>query len=91
MNNYTDALKNTLVSLSLFDEIGSKHGIAYASINIGYIYTRQKKYKEASAFLTKGLALAKEMKAIEMIRNSYSNMVALDSATGNFKQAFEHH
>jgi len=47
--------------------------------------------KRATDYLNKGLQLSKEIGSKEWIRVSYSDLAILDSLTGNYKAAFEHH
>jgi len=87
--NYTESLRHQLAALKIREEIGDKNGIAMSYGNIGNIYTRQKKYDDASLNLNKSLALSKEIGSLDGIKESYGSLAELDSARGDFKQAFE--
>lgn len=83
METYQSALK-------IKEELGDKSGIATAYINIGGIYTRQKKFREAFVMMNKALTIAKEIESLTTVNECYHALIEVDSALGNFKQAFEH-
>jgi tetratricopeptide (TPR) repeat protein len=77
--------------LKISEEIEDNSGIADAYINIGNVYTKQKKNKEASFYLNKALSLSKDIGSLDYIKNGYEGLAKLDSAQGNFKQALEYY
>jgi adenylate cyclase len=87
---YPDALKLNFAAMKICEEIEDKQGLAFSCNNIGFIYMKQKKNKEAYQYLNNGLSLAKEIGSLYDITTSFSGLAALDSATGNYKQALEH-
>ncbi|MEP7169200.1 MAG: tetratricopeptide repeat protein [Bacteroidota bacterium] len=90
-NNYPDALTNSFAALKFEEETGDKHNMANIFIVIGNIYVRQKKNKEAWLYMNKGLMLSKEIGSNDYIRNAYDGLSTVDSAQGNYKEAFEHY
>ena len=89
LGNYEEALKNYFASLKIKEAIRGKKGIANSYYNIGAVYTKQKKYKDAGRFLFKAKELAKEIGYKECLRYVFNNLSKLDSATGNYKSAYE--
>ena len=91
LGNYSDALKNHFASLKIEEELGNNAGIIRSYINIGNIYAIQKKHNESSKYLIKAKELSKEIGQKELLRDSYSELTNLDSAKGDFKEAFRNH
>ena len=89
--NYSEALRSHLAALKINEEIGDKQQVAYTCTNIGNNYLKMHKNNEALLYLNKGLSLAKDIGSLNDLKNSYSWLAKLDSAQGNFKQAFENH
>ncbi len=89
--NYPEALKNQFAALKLNEETGNKEGIAISCINIGNAKISMLLALEGKDWLLKGLHLAKELKAIELLKHSYRGLATADSALGNFKGAYENH
>jgi len=87
--NYSEALKNHLACLKIAEEFGVKPFIAASFRNIGAVYIAQGKFADAGKYLNNGIALAKEIGMKDMIRDAYSVRAKLDSAVGNYKEAFE--
>lgn len=88
---HDEALKYFFDYLKISEELEDKSGIADAYINIGNVYVKQEKNTDASLYLEKGLSLAKEIGSLDFIKWSYDGLAKLDSAKGNFKQAYEHY
>jgi len=86
--NDTEALKYFFASLKEKEELGNKEGIAYSCFHIGNSYAKQKKYGDAYEYLNKGLSLAKQIGSLEWTKLIYASLATLDSAQGNFRQAF---
>jgi serine phosphatase RsbU (regulator of sigma subunit)/tetratricopeptide (TPR) repeat protein len=85
------ALKSFLISIKMQREIGDNGGVANSFINLGELYIRLHKRKEAEAYLDSALCLATTMGNTNTIKESYSSLTRLDSASGNFKTAYEHY
>ncbi len=89
--NYSEALKNYFIAIKISTELGDKAGLAEGFRNIGDVYTKLKNYKEAGKYLDDGLGLAKEIGDKEKIKINYESLAVMDSATGNWKSAYENH
>lgn len=85
------ALKNDLASLKIREETSNKKGIAISDYHIGNVYLKKKQYNDARIFLDRAEALSMELGYKEYLKSTYSSFTQLDSATGNFKDAFYHH
>ncbi len=86
--NYTEALKNHLAALKLREEILEKNGIADSYNSIGSVYVKQGNAEVGKDWLMKGLKLGEEVGLKKAIRFSYLQLVAADSALGNYKGAY---
>ena len=88
--NISDALKHYFTALKIYEEIGINFQFSLIRNQIAMVYMKQKKYRDASEYLNQALAIAKASRNLEYIKLSYENWVALDSAMGNYKNAFHH-
>jgi signal transduction histidine kinase/CheY-like chemotaxis protein len=91
LGNYPEALKSQFTALKIFQKFGDIQGISATFINIGEMYLKQKKHNSAFEYLNKALPLAIECGSLPEIKSSYRVLAAVDSATGNFKQALIHY
>jgi adenylate cyclase len=91
LGKYPEGLVNLFDALKILEKLGDKNGIASTYTNIGEIFILQKKYDEASRYLGKALPLSKETGSLENTSKTYRLMARLDSARGNFRQAWEHY
>jgi tetratricopeptide (TPR) repeat protein len=89
--NYEDALKNHFASLSIKEAIGNKEGIVISYTNIGDVFREQKKYDISKKWMLKAIVLSKIIGGKYNLKFAYHFMTKLDSATGNFKGAYENH
>ena len=89
--NHDDAIKQFNAALKLMEEMGEKNGIAGCYSNIGTSYLNQKKYDDAKRYLAKAKELSIEIGYKESLSDIYKALADIDSATGNFKGAFENH
>jgi len=87
-HNYEKALDYYFKSLKIDEELGRKNSIAINLTHIGNAYTLQKKYDLAKQYLNKALILSKEMMSKIDLSIIYSNLSKLDSAMGNYQNAF---
>ena len=90
-DRYPKALAQYDKALKIKEEIGDKDGIASSYINLGSINIKLKKFSEARKYLDDALSLSKEIGNKDDIKDSYSGLSALDSTTGNWRSAYEHH
>lgn len=88
---YTDALNNYFAALKMQQEIGDKEGIAVSYYNIGTAELEDGKAVQALDWLTKSLQLAKEIGIKTTIQDSYLGLCRVDSALGNYKEAYENY
>jgi class 3 adenylate cyclase len=88
---YADALENYFAALKMQEEIGDKEGIAVSCYNIGTAHVDDGKARMAGEWLMKGLQLAKEIGIKTTIQDSYLSLSRMDSALGNYENAFENH
>ncbi len=83
------ALEHYLITKNLYEQLGDSYQMAATLINLGYCYYSMKDYKLSEMYLQQGINLALPIRAIDWLKNAYSYRARLDSATGNFKRAFE--
>ena len=88
---YADALKNYFTALKIQEEIGDKEGIAGSYYNIGTAEVEDGKPQQAREWLMKALQLAKDIRIRTTIQDSYLSLSLMDSALGNYKDAYENH
>lgn len=86
--DYPETLRNYFIALNLRDK-NDLRGIADSYGNIGIALMKQKKYGEARHYLNDSKALLKKIGARENLKKAYKALTFLDSATGNFKGAYE--
>src|SRR5437879_1151923 len=60
-------------------------------VNIGDVFTKQRKYSEARKYITDGVQLSKEIGAKDFLKDSYEGLAKLSEATGDYKSAYEYH
>ena len=91
LDKYSESLNYYFVSLKIREKISDKFGIATCCGSIGDILLKQKKYHLARKYLQKSKELSTEIGYIEYLKDIYSSFSNLDSATGNFKGAYENY
>lgn len=88
--NYEEALKSYFTALDLRDKNDAR-GIADSYGNVGIALMKQKKYAEAGRYLNDSRKLLEKIGAKENLSKAYKALTFYDSATGDFKSAYEHH
>ena len=88
---FNEALKNYFTSLKIREEIKDKLGMASCYINLGTLYIKLNKTKEAKNYLDRALQLSSEIGSKDDFKEIYADLAVLDSTLGNYKAAFEHH
>lgn len=98
--NFTEAYKYVSASLNIFEEIGDKRGIAGKLMNIGSILSEQaafekrpatdSKYSESLRYINKSLPLAKEIKAMGLIKDIYELLAITHERMKDYKKALEY-
>ena len=86
---YDEGLKNYFAALKIQEEVGDKEGVSISYNNIGLAYLEKGNAREGKVWIQKGLALAKEMGVKTPIRDSYNALARIDSALGNYNDAYE--
>jgi signal transduction histidine kinase/tetratricopeptide (TPR) repeat protein len=84
LENYTEALK-------IFTEIDDVFGITATNIAVGSVNIKLKNFGEAATSLNDALQLAKKTNLKEYLKNVYEAKSKLDSARGNFNQAYSNY
>ncbi len=90
LGKYNNALENYFASLKISEEIGDKSNSAAAHINIGDVFLLQHKLNDAKNQLISGLNLAREVGAKDNVESAYETLSACDSATGDWKGAYQY-
>ncbi len=89
--NFSKALEYQFNSLKIEKAISDRAGMAATYLSIGITYTKMKKYKEALKYILYGKEMSIQIGYRQFMRISFYALTQLDSATGNFKSAFENH
>ncbi|HEX8515324.1 MAG TPA: tetratricopeptide repeat protein [Bacteroidia bacterium] len=85
------AIENYTSALHLQEQAGNKAAVASCLSNIGSFLAYQRKFKEARSYLLRAGRLAREAGHKEYLLVNYRSLSELDSAEGNFKDAYENH
>jgi tetratricopeptide (TPR) repeat protein len=83
---YKKALEYYFRALKMKEAMGDKKGISITTGDIGNVFTKQKNYRQAKAYLDSALFLAKNIRKKETIKTTYNHLAEYDSSTGNYKQ-----
>jgi signal transduction histidine kinase/Tfp pilus assembly protein PilF len=78
-------------ALKVLEKIGDAAGISQVYNNTGSLLVSRHRIKEAMEFLEKGLALSLQVNNKEEVLNAYRALSMADSASGDWKAAYEHH
>jgi tetratricopeptide (TPR) repeat protein len=85
---YDEALKVTRESRDIAIKIGDKNAIANSFISLAKISIGKKDYKQGKNYYDSAIAMANELHAKDILRDTYQDKAVFDSLTGNFTQAF---
>ena len=85
------SLVNYKESLKLFEITEDIASASACKTNIGIVLIRQKKFKEAEEYLTNSLTTLKQIGFKEYIRDTYHAFSELDSAKGDFENAYKNY
>jgi two-component system, NarL family, sensor histidine kinase UhpB len=88
---YKDALIQFEDANKIRIEIGDKFGLSSSYNSIGEVYIRLKQFADAREYINKSLAMDKESGSVLGKQINYASLATLDSATGNYKTAFENY
>ncbi len=97
-----NALSNYQVAFAIRRKTGDKEGIASSCINMASVTFRTallekdpamkaKKFEEARKHLAEAISISTEIKAPDDLKDAYGLLASLDSAQGNWKDAFQYH
>jgi two-component system, NtrC family, sensor kinase len=87
---YHKALENYIASLNLWQGIGAKIQITYLNTKLGVVQIKLRNFTAAKDCFEKSLQLSTLLAQKDLLRDTYQGYSILDSANGNFKQAYEH-
>jgi two-component system sensor histidine kinase UhpB len=89
--NYSEALKYHLLAIKIREEIGDKVGLADSYYNLGQAYIGLNNFPEAKQLFTEGLSLSQKIGTKEIIKKCYEGLAKIDSASGNWQEAYHNH
>ena len=89
--NYAEALTNYFKAEAGLKSTGNKQHLANIYAGIGTAYTFLKNYSAAQKSFNNARLLDRGLKSNISLKNYYSGMALLDSATGNWKDAYKHY
>ncbi|MCF8371194.1 MAG: tetratricopeptide repeat protein [Bacteroidales bacterium] len=87
--NYPHALEYYEKSLTIYDEIGDKKGIAGRLGNIGLVYGDQSNYPRALEYYEKSVAIDEELGNKQGIAANLNNIGGIYHSQGNYPRALE--
>jgi len=91
IHDYSNAIKNHLASLRIAEEIGDQNGVTRSFYNLAQAQVGLNKLKEAKFNISKSLVISKKAEDKEYIAGNYSLLSTIDSAEGNWKEAYLYH
>ncbi len=86
-----EALKNLFEAVKYQTKIEDKEGLSGTLLNIGTAYFKKKNLIESEKYLTQSLNLSKEIGSLDNLKFNYEAFIKIDSAKGDFKNAFRHY
>ena len=89
LGDFQTAVEYNLKALNLHEEFGDEWGQANMMNSIDRTYLKMKEPDNAVQYLRKGLSMAKSIKAIDLLSNSYEFMAQYHAMEGDFKKAYE--
>jgi serine phosphatase RsbU (regulator of sigma subunit) len=91
MGKYSAALDYNLQALSLRKKLGDRSGMSGTLANLSSVYLKLNKKEDAVKHISESLKLALEIGAKERIKTSYKVYSEVDSAMGNYKEAYHNY
>ena len=73
------------------EELGDKNGIASHLSNIGSLYTKIGKFKEAEQYLKRAIIIADSIGALDYLKQTEEYLSHLYDTTGRYKEALIHY
>jgi len=86
-----EALKNYEQSLNNYRDVGDGGGMGDTYERVSEVDIRLHKFSEAKKYADSALLIAKKINAKDNLEKSYQVLAKVDSAQGNYKQAYEHY
>jgi two-component system, sensor histidine kinase PdtaS len=90
-NKYAEALNHYLIAVAKFKSIANKQDIANVYVKMGMVYVYLKKYDLSKQSLKNALLINESSNSQMPLVDYYNGIELLDSATGNWKDAYLHH
>lgn len=83
-----EAEKDLYASLTIFEQIQDKEGIAQSYVNLGDLFLQRKQYGKARSFYVDGLRLAQELDTKQGISYAYEGLIQAEAGLGHYREAF---
>jgi two-component sensor histidine kinase/tetratricopeptide (TPR) repeat protein len=88
---YMEAITHYTRAEAGYKSVAHKQDLAALYSQMGKVYTHLKKYTQATKSFKDAMALYKSLGANLSMADYYNGMALLDSATGNWKDAYQHY
>lgn len=89
--NNKDAMIANKEALDITREIGDQKGTSQAYMNIAMVSFREKNFDRTSLYIDSALSLTNKMGCVDCMKEAYLQLAKLDSAKGNYRDAFQHY
>ncbi len=89
--NNVEALTYYRLAAKEYSAFNNKKELASLYTKIGNCLTKLGNYAEARKYFNDAFSLTKELESVGEYNNYYGSIVQLDSATGNWRSAFDHY
>jgi len=89
--DYEGSLEYNFKALALSQKTGDRWMSAATYNNIGNLYGEMGEYQNALYYCKKGLAIATEINAIEIVESAYDSMASAAEKADDFKSAYNFH
>lgn len=89
--NFSRAIECFNEAFRLAEKKGLKRAIADIWSKIGLVYIHQKRYKEALGYSNKSLAIANELKLLNLQKELHKQLSEIYAATNNYQAAYKNH
>lgn len=89
--NYTDGLSHYLLSAQLFSQVNNSIEAARSFCKIGQCYQISKNFNASRKYYDSAYRIAKELKSNALLSDYYHGLEKLDSASGDWRAAYENH
>ena len=88
---HEEALIYLTMAVKMLKDFGDRPALGWCLNSVGYVQFKLKKYPKARKYITDALKLLVEAGEVGNIELCYERLAAIDSATGNWKSAYENH